>query len=382
MEAKVEQIAELVASTPLARSLIVQIPPGWKHPAFPMRTFAADFQKAGAHRANDLSAKRNVGLLLARLHGWNKITFVDDDITFPRRRSLARLARQLDDYKVAGMVVRDFPDNSVVCHARRLVGLWQDVFVTGAVLGVRCDTEPMSFFPDVYNEDWFFFAEEAASRDLPSVGDAKQARYDPFASPERARREEFGDLLAEGLYAWIGLGDPATPFDRRLSRATRRYWSYFIQARRDVITEVQSALQDLMDRDANNDRALSAVNSLAAAERQLETITADLCVNFIEAWRDDLKEWQRFSAGVNMVGSTRKAMDFLELKTWTLAEFGAAFVDSEMAVVEREALRVSDVSCIDLATKVVNSQDLDADAEVPVVDPGVVLATLKSPVGV
>jgi hypothetical protein len=36
------------------------------------------------------------------------------------------------------------------------------------------------------------------------------------------------------------------------------------------------------------------------------------------AWRDDLQDWQSFSTGLNSVGSTREAMDFLELKAWTL----------------------------------------------------------------
>ena len=51
-------------------------------------------------------------------------------------------------------------------------------------------------------------------------------------------------------------------------------------------------------------------------------ITAEHCVNFVDAWQDDLEEWQRFSSGVNNVGSTRDAMDFLQLNTWTRAEFG------------------------------------------------------------
>ena len=106
------------------------------------------------------------------------------------------------------MVVEQHPDNSVVCHARRLAGMSQDVFVTGAVLGVHCNNLPLSFFPDIYNEDWFFFAEEAAPRRLPRVGRARQLEYDPFANPDRARREEFGDLLAEGLYALFGEASP------------------------------------------------------------------------------------------------------------------------------------------------------------------------------
>ena len=51
-------------------------------------------------------------------------------------------------------------------------------------------------------------------------------------------------------------------------------------------------------------------------------ITAEDCVSFVDAWQDDLEEWQTFSSGVNNVGSTRDALDFLQLSTWTRAEFG------------------------------------------------------------
>jgi len=328
-QTRLEQVAKRVAMTPGARSLIVPIPNGWKHPRFPTRTSADEFQEANANRDSDLGAKRNVGLLLARLHGWNKIVLVDDDIT--HMDNIARLAGQLDRYQVAGMHVWQFPDNSVVCHARRLAGFAQDVFVTGAALGVHCNSLPLSFFPDVYNEDWFFFAREAAAGRLPRVGNARQLPYDPFAGPDRARREEFGDLLAEGLYAWMDGGDPSKPFDEQLRVAGPLYWSRFIDARREVITEAKTMLYRLRDRGVGNGHLSSALDSLAASESQLDTITPDLCVSFLRAWRDDLDDWQAFSSGVNNVGSTREALDFLELKAWTLAEFGAGVVDSETA---------------------------------------------------
>jgi hypothetical protein len=155
-ETKVDQVAKRVAETPGARSLIVPIRNGWKHHKFPTETSDNRFKWASADRESDLSAKRNLGLLLARLHGWSKIAFVDDDITLSQTDHIARLAGQLDKHQVAGMLVRRFPDNSVVCHARRLAGFKQDVFVTSAVLGVHCNSLPLSFFPDIYNEDWFF----------------------------------------------------------------------------------------------------------------------------------------------------------------------------------------------------------------------------------
>jgi hypothetical protein len=324
----VEQVAKRVARTPGARSLIVPISDEWKHPGFPTRTSAAEFQDANGNRESDVSAKRNLGLLLARLHGWNKIAFVDDDVT--DTGDLGRLAAYLEQHQVAGMQVRRYPDNSVVCHARRLAGFGQDVFVTGAVLGVHCNSLPLSFFPDIYNEDWFFFAKEAAARSLPQVGEAKQTEYDPFATPDRARQEEFGDLLAEGLYALIGEEDPSVPFDEQLRAATEAYWSRFIEARRHVLVQTTTRLFGFLDRNWHDGRVSSALASLAAAEGQLDhTITADLCVRFLAAWQEDLYEWQRFSTCVNNVGSTREAMDFLQLKTWTLVDFGGAPVNRQ-----------------------------------------------------
>jgi hypothetical protein len=71
-QARADQVAKLVASKRGANSLIVQMPDVWKHAGLPTRTSAAEFQDASAHRRSGLSLKRNIGLLLARLHGWSK----------------------------------------------------------------------------------------------------------------------------------------------------------------------------------------------------------------------------------------------------------------------------------------------------------------------
>jgi hypothetical protein len=322
-QTRTEQVARRVARTPGSHALIVPIPEAWRHSEFPSRTSDIQFQTANAFRVSDLSAKRNLGLLLARLRGWNKVAFLDDDITLSRSGNIARLAGQLENHQVAGMVVRKFPDNSVVCHARRLAGFCQGVFVTGAVLGVQCNDLPLPYFPDIYNEDWFFFAEEAAKRSLPCVGQASQLEYDPFDSPDRPRREEFGDLLAEGLYAWIGENSISVKFDELLRRVTTAYWSRFIDVRHEVINEAKTKLSRFSDSGGNCGIVSAAIDSLVAAESQLATISAELCVNFVNAWRDDVRDWQTFSNGVISVDHIRAAMESLELQTWTLAEFGS-----------------------------------------------------------
>ena len=336
-----KDVEKLALQTPGARTLVISMPETWSHPDFPYRTSADEFRQASSYRDSDLSAKRNIGLLLARLQGWSKIAFIDDDIKLRGIRNITRLAGELENHQVAGMRVLRHPDNSVVCHARRLARLRQGVFVTGAVLGVHCNSLPLSFFPDIYNEDWFFFASEAAARDLPSVGYARQAEYNPFDCPERARREEFGDLLAEGLYALMDTGNSAAASYQGLA-ATPAYWSRFIDARREVLSKTTRLLSNSRDQDVTGETR-SALTSLAAAESQLNTITPDLCLNFLEAWWTDLNEWRKFSTGTNGMGSTREAMDFLNLESWILVGVDAVGVNSPAARVthKRDALLTS-----------------------------------------
>ena len=327
-QTRIEQVAQRIAATPRARALLIPVPSDWTHVYFPTRTSDPSFDRAKGGRDSDLSKKRNLGLLLARLHGWNKIAFVDDDITLTKTDNVARLAGQLDAHQVAGMVLQEFPDNSVVCHARRLARMTQDVFVSGAVLGVHCNNLPLSFFPDIYNEDWFFFARDAAQRQLRKVGQAAQEEYDPYASPDRAQWEEFGDLLAEGLFTLFGDWDPNVPFANLLSRATETYWQQFIEARLQVVMDTETELGRLAEEAFGDRQIYAALNSLSAARSQLtHEIDAGMCVNFVDAYREDLLQWQLISSGVNNVGSTREAMDQLELRNWRLAGFGAESVD-------------------------------------------------------
>ncbi len=57
---------------------------------------------------SDLSAKRNLGLVLARLHGWRKIVFLDDDIEPVGMRALARIAGAI------GRVSNGWNDDSAI----------------------------------------------------------------------------------------------------------------------------------------------------------------------------------------------------------------------------------------------------------------------------
>jgi hypothetical protein len=309
-DCRVAEAAGVVAGIPGGRALIASVPDDYQSDLLNFRTSAPSFDGLKAGRSSDLSLKRNLGLLLARLMGWQKIMFLDDDIFGVTPTDLAKVAWQLDNHQVTGLISRSFPDNSVVCHANRLRGGKQDNFVTGAALGVSCAGPGLDFFPDMYNEDWLFFAEHAAQGEVISVGEARQRPYKPFADPRRAEVEEFGDLIAEGIYALFNDGEP-------LTAATKAYWAEFIAARKELIGSLIGDLYCMEDREAR----VLAHESMLRARKQLKAITPDHCVCFVNAWRDDRAAFARTAGALPRLGNYMAACEYLGLTEWREAEF-------------------------------------------------------------
>ena len=136
------------------------------------------------------------------------------------------------------------------------------------------------------------------------------------------------DLLAEGLFAQPGDGSPDFVLGDHLNGATDRYWTRFIEARQDVLTRTRGVLERFADRDPGDLRVHSAIASLKTAEALLDSdIVPDLCVNFLESWRQDLADWHACSRPVKPMPAPPEAMDYLGLRNWRLAEFGCVEVD-------------------------------------------------------
>jgi hypothetical protein len=323
-----EAVARLTR-VPGCRAIVVDVPLKYRHDLLPTRTSALRFRVASANRTSDLSLKRNLGLLMARLHGWGKILFLDDDIGdhvggtpvgIPPTTA-RRLAAELDVRQVAGLACREFPDNSVVCHARRLAGYRQDTFVSGSALGVNCNDQPVPFFPDQYNEDWFFFSPLVAERNIGFVGSATQQAYDPYEDPRRAGEEEFGDLLAEGLYSLFEQQRTKMNYFRRLAAADEPYWERFIEARRETLSLTAVSLEIAIEytQDAvDADRCAAALRSLDAAGKQLYRLSPRTCTDYIDSWASDLREWETATQRIRSVGDTATTLDELGLVNWNL----------------------------------------------------------------
>jgi hypothetical protein len=255
-------------------------------------------------RNSDLSMKRNTGLLLARVLGWERIFFMDDDIRSVSADTVLSTVSLLGaadgGYRTAGMSVAEYPDNSVVCHARREVGEYQGVFVSGSVLAVDCRV-PFDFFPDLYNEDWLFFYRDAAEGRLATPGSlAEQLPYDPFADPQRAASEEFGDVIAEGLYALLhsGLGAGA---------ADEEYWKQFLTDRNRVLDDVGRRLSSLHSTMRPELRG-KVSRATSAAQQVLWRVTAKMCAEYVAAWQRDLGRWGKVLSNLESASSIEDAL--------------------------------------------------------------------------
>jgi hypothetical protein len=232
----------------------------------------------------DLSAKRNLGVMLSFMLGWSRVLFLDDDITELDPDDARRASGLLDTHNAVGLQVGGFPDHSVVCHAYLQAGGSQQSFVGGGALVVHLNRSD-SFFPEIYNDDWFFLLDgEKGIQSVGITGQVRQYPYDPFRTPDRARAEEFGDVLAEGIYWLLDQG-------RTIRDADRAHWTRFLGQRDQFIRRVlRMVAQDGTIGSAEQARRVAA---LKGSLGRLALITPDLCEKYLRAWMSDRLLWQR-----------------------------------------------------------------------------------------
>jgi hypothetical protein len=237
-------------------------------------------------RRTDVSAKRNLALMLSYMLGWSRILFLDDDITRLDPGDVSTAGRLLAVHNAVGLRNDGYPDNSVVCHAYRMAGGSQSTFVGAGALAIDL-TRSRSFFPDIYNDDWFFLLDgDKYLQSTTTTGHVSQYPYDPFRTPERARGEELGDVLAEGLY-WL------LDQDQSIMNADQSHWSMFLARRGQFI-------QDTLDRVAGADidahEKARRIAALRGSLGRLALITPELCERYLKAWAADREQWRHHVA--------------------------------------------------------------------------------------
>src|SRR6185437_6737218 len=112
--------------------------------------------------------------------------------------------------------------------------------------------------------------------------------YDPFRSPERARAEEFGDVLAEGIYWLLDQGGS-------IRDADEQHWSNYLKVRyrfvTDVLDLVRAKAAKSASETAEKERMIAA---LKGSLGRLALITPDLCDRFLRAWSADRRRWHSY----------------------------------------------------------------------------------------
>ncbi len=239
--------------------------------------------KYGFAGRRDISTKRNLGLVLSHLLGWLRVLFLDDDLTGLNPDDVRDASGLLENNNAVGLQVDGYRDNSVVCHAYRQSGGRQRSFVGGGALAVDLNRSN-SFFPDIYNHDWFFLLDgDKRLQPTAVTGRVYQYPYDPFHNTDRARYEEFGDVLAEGIF-WL--------LDQEMSiaDADHGHWERFLATRREFIDDVVTMVRADKLTPYEKGRRIAALDE---SRRRLGQITPDLCVRYLDAWRSDLRRWAR-----------------------------------------------------------------------------------------
>jgi hypothetical protein len=302
-EARADEVRRVLAEWPSVDATVIDLPREYAHELFEFQTSSWSrkwLPKPCGIRDTDLSLKRNLGLILARILGWKRIFFLDDDIRGITGPDLLNAASMLGPFGTVGMRVEEFPDNSVMCHAHRETGGFQDVNVSGSALAVDC-TAGIGFFPDIYNEDWLFFYKDAVRRRLGWSGHyATQLEYDPFEDPCRAARQEFGDMLAEGLYAQL--------HDQGNEYASDGYWSRFLQARRIFLDGIIDRLE--VAEPSKQPRIREAVTT---AQKCLKQIRPYHCEDYIAYWKDDLSLWDERLQELPALPTVKAALEYMRL---------------------------------------------------------------------
>ncbi len=272
--------------------------------------------------AFDISRKRNFGLLIGRACGWTRMLLLDDDIqrlNMAKLRAAASVLRE-DKYPVVGIQVTDkYPDASVIGHARRMVGYDHKPFISGASLLVN-PQRLNGFFPAVYHDDWLCILDHLRLGEVAVSGQVGQGPYNPFADPDRARSEEFGDVLASGLLwlihaardkvaAQAALADTNTgePSDYWREAMRLSFWKEVLDQRAKLLDELARLLELRPKRD------MAPLESVRAAQHRRSELSPDEFVSFITAWGDNLAKWRDRTSHLARAGSVDKAVDDLGL---------------------------------------------------------------------
>lgn len=229
------------------------------------------FQSINLHQDTsewDLPVKRNFALLHAVQNGFKNILLIDDDIDGISKMIFNKGIAALNVNNISGCLVEGFADTSVIGHIEQKYGEQYFPFLSGSFLFINPIT-CKSFFPLIYNEDWLFMIPSIIQNKVTAVGMISQKNYDPFNDMGRIKLQEFGELIAEGLFELISQSN----FERRYDK---QFWEEYLNYR-------QAYVKELLPQ-ADNKHVPFLKESLSISEK----IKSMHCLEFIRNWEEDI----------------------------------------------------------------------------------------------
>lgn len=206
-----------------------------------------------------------------------------------------------------------FEDMSVYMHARKdldnfhVTGVYKEsigagmISLNSAMIDMEKNRDHCS---DIYNEDWFFFLRSALHNQV-AVANAfyHQKSFDPYADPNRARREEYGDLAAYGMYAQL---EQLRNGGKAPNLADRYWWDQLIEKRRDGYLGMLDSLSarrnpDYLTYEERQKKQFDPMSqaqqekrrrSLQAGLEMNETLDGSMFVDFPNAWHEENRRWE------------------------------------------------------------------------------------------
>lgn len=216
----------------------------------------------------DLPIKRNFALLHSIQKGFEKILLVDDDINGITPQIISMGTKALHSNNIAGCLIESYPDTSVIGHIEQKYGEKYYPFLSGSFLFIKPRITE-GFFPLIYNEDWLFMIPSINNKSITAISSIKQKPYDPFDNLNRVKLQEFGEIIANGLFELITQS-------KYLERFNLSFWNNYINYRRTYVNELLSQ---------SNAKMISFINESLQLSRN---ISPSMCVDFIQMWEKDL----------------------------------------------------------------------------------------------
>jgi hypothetical protein len=290
----------------------VDVPPGYRLPDVELTADQAIPEQCRKNEDWNLSDKRNIGLVLGEKTRAQQIFFIDDDVKKISKAALRRAEAALFLRQVVGFGCKGFPDKSVIMHAKEDILEFHHApaqyrsslkagSLSGNSSGVSLEHGTPYFPRGIYNEDWIFMSHAVATERAVMIPEYYyQDEYNPYDA-KRAQQEEFGDLVADGIYGLMKidgnnldlLGQP-------------EYWQSVIGARRTqyelLLKAIKARRNPVYLGDLFSDEEKNALMSVEAQNRLSiplmagmainETLKANDFITYLHAWGEDSKRWR------------------------------------------------------------------------------------------